>query len=410
MWKWTDANNIKAIILDMNSLNQDYFDYPFESSIKNVKVFKVKYFWNDKIEKTKDILEYFDLFSLLQEVLTKAKCESYSLIAISSDFMFLKGMMQNHIGTILAGNLTSNFLKSTPDFTDNSINTLNQILKKEKMGYGADLVATYNRACKNMSLLKSKSLVKLDNGQDKILNLYFGGRYYSYKHQYLLDDPLSIVIKEFKKRYVRIVDLFFDLVIGFLNRKEEIDMITSIPLKPIDIMNNKFDRFSSLHLKECSGAGLKHQNILICKKNFSQKGNDLFNRKEIVKGAFDVVKNVEGKNIVLIDDVYSSGSTFLEASKTLYEAGAKNVIGVLLAINQMTESSSASYHNITCPFCGEPMVLRINHDTKQMFFGCTAYQTHPQIDTSIPLQEGLQILKYINRLEVTEIIDLNDEY
>jgi len=36
-------------------------------------------------------------------------------------------------------------------------------------------------------------------------------------------------------------------------------------------------------------------------------------------------KKVSGKKIVLVDDILTSGATFLEASKTLYKAGAKEV-------------------------------------------------------------------------------------
>lgn len=111
-----------------------------------------------------------------------------------------------------------------------------------------------------------------------------------------------------------------------------------------------------------------------------------------------------------MDDVYSSGSTFLEVAKTLYVAGARNVIGVLLAVNQLTESSSVSYHSLPCSYCGKPMTLRINHRNKQMFFGCTEYQKHLSHDTSIPMQHGLRMLLDNNKLEITEIIDLEDEY
>lgn len=96
MWKWTDADNIQAIILDVDSLSQDYLEYPFASILKDVNVYKVKDFWNYSIRETEDIIEYFDISSLLQEILSIAKCESYSLIAISSNALFLKEMMQNH--------------------------------------------------------------------------------------------------------------------------------------------------------------------------------------------------------------------------------------------------------------------------------------------------------------------------
>lgn len=410
MWKWTDADNIQAIILDMDSLSQDYLEYPFTSILKDVKVFKVKDFWNNDVEKTQDTIEYFDISSLLQEILSIAKCESYSLIAISSNALFLKEMMQNHIGTILAGELTKEFLKSTPDFTYTALDTLDQILLKERKGYGAEVFATYSKSRKKMSLLKSETIVQLENGQQEPLTLYFGGRYYSQGHQYLLDDPLSVLVKEFKDNYVEVIDLFFDLAINFINKKEKIDILTAIPLKPIEIKNKRFDRFASLHLKRCTNNQLELQSILKCNKDFSQKGNNLFNRKEIVKGAFEVTENIAGKSILLMDDVYSSGSTFLEVAKTLYAAGAKNVSGVLLAANQLTESTSMSYHSLLCSCCGKPMTLKINHKNKQMFFGCTEYQKHLYVDTSISMQHGLRMLLDNNKLEITEIIDLEDEY
>lgn len=172
MWKWTDADNIQAIILDMDSLCQDYLEYPFTSILKDVKVFKVKDFWNNDVEKTQDTIEYFDISSLLQEILSIAKCESYSLIAISSNALFLKEMMQNHIGTILAGELTKEFLKSTPDFTYTALDTLDQILLKERKGYGAEVFATYSKSRKKMSLLKSETIVQLENGQQEPLTLF----------------------------------------------------------------------------------------------------------------------------------------------------------------------------------------------------------------------------------------------
>lgn len=60
------------------------------------------------------------------------------------------------------------------------------------------------------------------------------------------------------------------------------------------------------------------------------------NRKERLKnleGAF-AIKNpelVEGKNIILIDDVSTTGATLKEAKKTLKSAGAKKVIAFVVA-------------------------------------------------------------------------------
>lgn len=56
-------------------------------------------------------------------------------------------------------------------------------------------------------------------------------------------------------------------------------------------------------------------------------------RKRNVQGAFKVTdeEQVKDKNVLLIDDVITTGATLEEAAKTLIEAGAKNVYGFVLA-------------------------------------------------------------------------------
>lgn len=60
---------------------------------------------------------------------------------------------------------------------------------------------------------------KLNSGISKKVELYFGGRYYAGKHQYILNDPLSYIVKGFKFRYMKTIDLFFDSAIRFLRKK-----------------------------------------------------------------------------------------------------------------------------------------------------------------------------------------------
>ena len=56
-------------------------------------------------------------------------------------------------------------------------------------------------------------------------------------------------------------------------------------------------------------------------------------RKENIKNVF-IVKNqekIKNKKILLIDDVYTTGSTMEEAAKILKETGVKEVIGIVIA-------------------------------------------------------------------------------
>lgn len=364
----------------------------------------------DKLISYENSIMYFDLYDLIQEVMEKEKCESYAIISISKDILFLKSMIEYHIGTILVGNLIHDFLKNIPDYDVLTIKQIVEVLNYDRKGYCAEIFATYESSKKTMSLLFCNESITLADGSERVVDLYFGGRYYANKHMYILNDPLSHIVKQFKSRYVKVVDLFFDLACRYIAQIENVDSFTYIPLKPADIKEGKFDRFNNLKLIGLKKENMQLDTFLRCIKDFSQKGNDLYVRREIVKGAFEVIKDVENKTIVIIDDVFSTGSTILEAVKILYEAGAKKVIAVLLSVNQLTESS-IKYKNLKCNICGSNMKLRMNKSSGQLFFGCENYQEHENGKSStIDLLSGMDTLKEINKLEVVDIVDLQDEF
>jgi len=61
--------------------------------------------------------------------------------------------------------------------------------------------------------------------------------------------------------------------------------------------------------------------------------NDWIKRKANIDGCFKIKKPelIEGQNIILLDDVFTSGATLNEASRTLKAAGAKKIIGLVAA-------------------------------------------------------------------------------
>lgn len=139
-----------------------------------------------------------------------------------------------------------------------------------------------------------------------------------------------------------------------------------------------------------------HYKIYYYLKNFFQKGNDLFVRREVVKDALEVICDVRDKNIIIVDDIFSSGSTMFEAMKILYEAGANKVIAILLAVNQLTESTSMSYKNLICPYCGKPMELKMNSSNGQLFFGCRKYKSHQVDKYTLIVSKELNLLREKN--------------
>jgi ComF family protein len=69
------------------------------------------------------------------------------------------------------------------------------------------------------------------------------------------------------------------------------------------------------------------------KFTLTQTGLNKTERKQNIKGAFEVSdkKNIAGKNVILIDDVYTTGATINECAKILTKAGAQKVTVLTLA-------------------------------------------------------------------------------
>jgi len=67
------------------------------------------------------------------------------------------------------------------------------------------------------------------------------------------------------------------------------------------------------------------------KKTDMQAQLKLNQRKKNVSKAFSTKVNLKNKNIVLIDDVMTSGNTLKECAKTLKKAGANDIIVIVFA-------------------------------------------------------------------------------
>ena len=62
-----------------------------------------------------------------------------------------------------------------------------------------------------------------------------------------------------------------------------------------------------------------------CRNTKSQKKLNAQERRRNLKDAFVLRKNVKGLTLLVIDDVYTTGSTMDEISACLMAGGAKNV-------------------------------------------------------------------------------------
>ncbi|MBS4538152.1 ComF family protein [Clostridium sp. D2Q-11] len=116
---------------------------------------------------------------------------------------------------------------------------------------------------------------------------------------------------------------------------ENIDIIVPIPLSRKKKSNRGFNQSELLakFLSESTKIPMDTKNLLKIKKTKSQSGLTKRARRENIKGAFQV-KNSEvfiGKTVLIVDDIFTSGATYNEASKILIEAGAINTYLITIA-------------------------------------------------------------------------------
>ena len=74
------------------------------------------------------------------------------------------------------------------------------------------------------------------------------------------------------------------------------------------------------------------KNVLIkIRETKPQKSLNAAQRRTNLKGAFKVAKDVDGKSVLLVDDIITTGATLKENAKMLYKAGARRVTALTFA-------------------------------------------------------------------------------
>lgn len=148
------------------------------------------------------------------------------------------------------------------------------------------------------------------------------------------------LICEFKyKRKKRLANILARLMLEFIEEYKIpiwfIDYIIAIPLHPARLREREFNQ-SALLARIISEKLQKNLliNVLMRKRyNKSQAGLEDARRQENVKDVFLVKDNslLKDKNILLIDDVITTGATSSEAARVLKEAGCRSVFVMALA-------------------------------------------------------------------------------
>lgn len=155
------------------------------------------------------------------------------------------------------------------------------------------------------------------------------------------DEPIRNLLRTFKYKSVKSLSFIIgEILTNYLSRiaaSLSIDsfILVPIPLHPRRERQRGFNQAEIL--AQALGSYFKLTLIYALKRVKDNKPQvqlkDFDEREKNVSGCFAVVdtKNIENKNIILVDDVFTSGATMNEAVKILKSAGARKVIALVVS-------------------------------------------------------------------------------
>jgi len=153
---------------------------------------------------------------------------------------------------------------------------------------------------------------------------------------------LQTAITEYKYNFNQEIFVIFQKIIadwqlegsgfgqGFKNQSW---LIIPVPLHKDRFWERGFNQAEELAKLVTAKLGLKINIQLLkrIKKTKRQVGLGRSERQENLKGAFEVVGWLRGANVILIDDVFTTGATLQECAKVLKQAGASGVWAITVA-------------------------------------------------------------------------------
>jgi len=149
-------------------------------------------------------------------------------------------------------------------------------------------------------------------------------------------NPVVDLIHSFKyKNYDFLVELFASLMIKHLTKigfePGGYDIITAVPLYKTKLRDRGYNQAGLLaqYLANYFKICFKDDIIYATRESSSQAKLDKISRLENLKGAFTAREGLENKKVILVDDIFTTGSTVKECAYALKEKGAKITVMTL---------------------------------------------------------------------------------
>ena len=152
----------------------------------------------------------------------------------------------------------------------------------------------------------------------------------------LFEDPLKEAIHQLKyRRNVGLGEVLAQPLVEILFAEAwDIDLVTSVPLSQKRREERGFNQSDLLArpIGWIAGVPFKAEAVTRCRETKSQVGLSRTERKQNMVDAFSSHPDmVSGRNVLVVDDVITTGATLNFCSKAIIDSGAKYVYGLTLA-------------------------------------------------------------------------------
>lgn len=146
---------------------------------------------------------------------------------------------------------------------------------------------------------------------------------------------LKKIVEEYKYQSVWAMGAFLAELLDFVLPKDLEVVVVPLPTIGKHVRERGLDHTWRVGRKLAKRRGWKCERLLVRVVDTVQVGANVKKRKTQAERAYAVARRVEPeKSYLLLDDVWTTGSTMLAAEKVLRAAGAERIYGAVVAVSR----------------------------------------------------------------------------
>lgn len=153
-------------------------------------------------------------------------------------------------------------------------------------------------------------------------------------------EPIKSAIMRYKfSSQVRYAEIFIEILYDYLKDEQlerNFDFITAVPLSRKRLYERGYCQTELLAKPLAEKLGIPYAGNCLYKKRHNPKQSRLNIKSLRFENVRDTYladsEKVKGKNILLLDDIYTSGATMNSCAGELKDKGANSVVGIALAM------------------------------------------------------------------------------